>query len=114
MADKIREDEGMQDEAEDRAAMILYAVYQEVGGQVGVEISLPDVAQRAGIQHYGPVYDAAVKILVEDVEALEEGERGATIAAGDHPYGNLFFKLTQKGKEMFESRTGDREAPGPG
>jgi hypothetical protein len=44
-----------------------------------------------------------VKILVEDVEALEEGERGATIPAGDHPYSNLFLKLTQKGKEMVES-----------
>lgn len=39
----------MQDESEDRAAQILYAVYQQVGGRVGVEISLPDVVQRAGI-----------------------------------------------------------------
>ena len=94
----------------------MYAVCQQAGGRVGVEISLPDVAQRAGIQHHGPVYDAAVQILVEDLEALEEGERGTTIAAGDHPYGNLFFKLTQKGKEMIEGagQTGDRGAPGLG
>jgi hypothetical protein len=34
----------MQDDVEDRATVILYAVYQQVGGRVGVEISLPDVA----------------------------------------------------------------------
>jgi hypothetical protein len=50
------------------------------------------------------------------LEALEEGERGTTIAAGDHPYSNPFFKLTQKGKEMIEGagQTGDRGAPGLG
>ncbi|MBA3472840.1 MAG: hypothetical protein H0T57_06350 [Rubrobacter sp.] len=105
----------MQVKAEDRAAMILYAVYQQVGGQVGVAVSLPDVALRASVQHHGPVYDDAVKILVEDMMALEEGERGADIPSGDHPYGTLFFKLTQKGKDMVEeARKGEGGAPEPG
>lgn len=103
----------MQSEAEDRAATILYAVYQEIGGQVGVAVSLPDVALKAGVQHHGPIYDDAVKILVQDMEALEVGERGADIPSGDHPYGTLFFKLTQKGKDMVETaQTGARDAPG--
>lgn len=106
----------MQNEAADRAALILKAVYEHVGGRVGLSFNLLAIVELSGIQHHGPVYDAAVQFLVEEVEALDEYERGGAVAAGDRPYGNLYYAMTQKGKEIVEGagRRGDSGAPDPG
>ena len=63
---------------------------------MGETVPLSEVVRQAGLQHYGPAYNAAVEDLIDEGE-LEEDERWRSDSSGGHPGGNLYYKMTQRG-----------------
>jgi hypothetical protein len=51
----------MPDEVREHSLRILKAVHEHVKGRVGETIPLSEVVRQAGLQHYGPAYNAAVE-----------------------------------------------------
>jgi hypothetical protein len=86
----------MPDEVREHSLRILKAVHEHVKGRAGETIPLSEVVRQAGLQHYGPAYNAAVEDLIDEGE-LEEDDRWRSVSSGDHPSGTLYYKITQRG-----------------
>jgi hypothetical protein len=83
---------------------ILRALDRAATHRVGVAVNLPAAFKADGTQHSGPDYNEAVEFLIDE-GAIEEDPGTAPIGSGDHPGGNLYWAITEKGRALLRALT---------
>ena len=80
---------------------ILRALDRAAAHRMGVAVNLPAAVEADGTQHSGPDYNEAAQFLIDE-GAIAQAPRTAPIASGDrdHPGGNLYWAMTEKGKAL--------------
>jgi hypothetical protein len=88
------------DDVGDDAQRLLQAVTEhQAKRRLGETVVPEEVAHHAGLHPGTERYNKAVQHLIDE-RAIEEDERYRLVASGDHPGGTLYFKITQRGRDM--------------
>jgi len=88
------------DDVSYNAWLILRALDRATSGRLYEPVNLHTAVAQDGTQNYGEDYNEAVEYLIAE-GAIEEDPRTGTIVSGDHPGGNLYWAMTDRGKELY-------------